>query len=92
VKALYLLWVAFFGAALLLLVVIVIAKLPAAGTAVVLLMFAGFLSRTTFQWAAFITLKSAPNRRMVGLNAVVWSLMTSAFFVFVILHQFGIRA
>jgi len=79
-------------AALLLLVVIVLAKVPSAGTALVLLMLAGLLSRTVFEWAALVTLKSAPRRRMIALNAVVWSLMTSAFFVFVILYQLGIRA
>jgi hypothetical protein len=91
-KALYLLWVACCAAALVLLIVIIFAKLPTAGTAMVLLLFAGFLSRTAFQWAAFVSLISARNRRRIALNTVVWSLMTTAFFVFVILYHFGIRA
>jgi hypothetical protein len=90
-KALYLLSVVCWAAALLLLAIILLAKLASAGSVLVLLMFAGFLSRAAFQWSALVTLKSAPKRRMIALNAVIWSLVTSAFFVFVILHQFGIR-
>ena len=79
-------------AALLLFVLIAIANLPIAGTTLALLMFCALLSRTAFQWVAFVTLKSSPNRRGMALSAAVWSIMTSAFFLFVILYQFGIRA
>ena len=89
-KALYFLSAGCWLAALLLLVFILVAKLPAAGPALVLLMFAALLCRTAYQWMALVTLKSAPNRRMMAVNTGTWSVIATAFFVFVVLHQFGI--
>ncbi|QIL01914.1 hypothetical protein G7078_03325 [Sphingomonas sinipercae] len=88
--ALYLFSLGCTAAALVVVLVGLVAKLPAAGTAFVALMFAGLLSRTAFQWSALLLFKSAPKRRAMALNALAVTLVTGAFFVFVVLHQLGI--
>ena len=81
---------AFSAAAILLFGVILVAKLPALGTAVVLLLFGGLASRAAFQWVAFAALKSIPLKRrtMIAVNGAIWSMMTIGFFIFVVLYHF----
>ena len=66
------------------------ASLSISGDAFVILMFGALVSRAAFYVSLYFSRRSAgaPVRKYAAFQSVVWIAIASAFFAFVVLHQF----